>query len=49
MRFIKDESGAVGIVYALIAASISLMIIAVLLMVDTKFAPVLNAIKAGLI
>ena len=47
-RFVKDESGATAIEYGLIAAGISVVIIAAVNLVGTNLTGVFNAIAAAL-
>jgi pilus assembly protein Flp/PilA len=47
-RFVKDESGATAIEYGLIAAGISVAIIAVVQGIGTNLVTKFNAVKDGL-
>jgi pilus assembly protein Flp/PilA len=47
-RFVKDESGATAIEYGLIAAGISLVIIAAVNGIGTKLSTSFNAINTSL-
>lgn len=47
-RFVKEESGATAIEYGLIAAGISVAIIAVVQGIGTNLVTKFNAIKTGL-
>lgn len=47
-RFVRDESGATAIEYGLIAALISVVIIAVLTSVGTQLNAKFTAVSAGL-
>ncbi|MBX3519708.1 MAG: Flp family type IVb pilin [Xanthobacteraceae bacterium] len=47
-RFLKDESGATAIEYGLIAACISVAIIAVVQGVGTKLKDTFTSVKTGL-
>jgi pilus assembly protein Flp/PilA len=44
-RFLKDESGATAIEYALIAAGISVIIIALMPIIQAKITAVWNAVQ----
>jgi pilus assembly protein Flp/PilA len=48
MRFVRDESGATAIEYGLIAAGISVAIIAVVQGVGTKLVSTFGAVQNGL-
>jgi len=48
MRFVKDESGATAIEYALIAAAIGLMLVVVMPLVSGALSNVFGAITTGI-
>ena len=48
IRFLRDESGATAIEYALIASFIAMVIIASITLVGNNLSPIFNAVAAAL-